>query len=71
MVTLSQGTLDSIRVPLPPLDRQREIASGLLGVDLASNANVLILNELRRVKSALMSVLLTGEVRVKPDEEAA
>ena len=58
-------------VPLPSLDEQRKI------VDVADGFNSFIRSartEVRahlRLKRALMSVLLTGELRVTPDTEAA
>jgi type I restriction enzyme, S subunit len=60
-----------IRVPLPPLSEQREIAAARR--DIASRLEIegAWKRALCHLKSALMSVLLTGEVRVKPDEEAA
>jgi type I restriction enzyme S subunit len=71
MVTLRQGTLESISVPVPPQDLQQEIAGRLGSIEFAADANAVTLRQLRQVKVAFMSVLLTGEVRVKPDEEAA
>lgn len=56
--------------PLPPLAEQREIAASLRAIGsqvVAAREHVV---SLRQVKSALMSVLLTGEVRV-PTEEGA
>jgi type I restriction enzyme, S subunit len=60
-----------ILVPLPPLPEQREIAA--LKRTLASRleAERAYCEGLRSAKAALMSVLLTGEVRVKSDEDAA
>ena len=58
-------------VPCPPLDEQRTI------VDIAGSFTVAIqsaranVRSLQRLKQALMSVLLTGEVRVTVDTEAA
>ena len=58
-------------VPLPSLDEQRKIAdvaAGFNGIIRAAKAEVL---GRRRLKRALMSVLLTGELRVTLDTEVA
>ena len=55
---------------LPPLSEQREIAAILSSVDDAIEESQTVMDRLRVVKSALMSVLLTGELRVIPDPEA-
>jgi type I restriction enzyme S subunit len=66
----TQGIANTI-VPVPPPSEQVEIVSAahLLEGRLAAEGELVA--GLRATKSALMSVLLTGEVRVKPDEEAA
>lgn len=58
-------------LPLPSLGEQKLMTRALRDIDEVLEANVAQLEQLRSIKSALMSVLLTGEVRVKPDEEAA
>lgn len=58
-------------VPCPPLDEQRtivDIAGSFTGAIQSARANV---RSLQRLKQALMSVLLTGEIRVTADTEAA
>jgi hypothetical protein len=40
-------------------------------MDDSRDREVSVRDQLRVVKSALMSALLTGELRVKPDEDAA
>lgn len=59
-----------LRLPVPPLAEQRAIAEGLRDADQRIFAEEHYRDQLRAVKSALMSVLLTGELRVKPDEDA-
>ena len=53
------------------IDHPREIVDALGSLTDRENAEGSALGGLRDLKAALMSVLLTGEVRVKPDEEAA
>jgi type I restriction enzyme S subunit len=68
---ISAGDLVQLHVPVPSLDEQRVIASAIdtLGARLSGEHQVR--EQLGNLKTALMSVLLTGEVRVKPDEEAS
>jgi type I restriction enzyme S subunit len=53
--------------PVPRMDEQREIAACLRSIVERSESERATLIELQELKSALMSVLLTGEVRVTPD----
>ena len=64
-------TFYSLPLPVPALSEQAEIADTVGSVDAVRVANEKRRAALRDAKSALMSVLLTGEVRVKPDPEAA
>lgn len=68
---LNAGLVKDVLIPIPALSEQREMARLLDSVDARIRSG----HEERAVhlavKSALMSVLLTGEVRVKPDEEDA
>jgi type I restriction enzyme, S subunit len=61
----------SMRVPLPPLREQQTIAGTLRSLDFRIFEEEAHLACVRAVRTALISVLLTGEVRVKPDGEAA
>ena len=56
---------------IPPLAEQEEIAKVLAGVDQFVNANEAYQTKLTEMKVGLMSVLLTGELRVTPDPEPA
>jgi type I restriction enzyme S subunit len=56
---------------LPPIGEQVEIVSALDSVEQRVVTELKALGAVRTLKKALMSVLLTGEVRVKPDEERA
>jgi type I restriction enzyme S subunit len=61
----------SLALRLPPLEEQEEISAALKAVGRRIESERMAQEQLKDVKAALMSVLLTGEVRVKPDEEAA
>ena len=71
MRNISQEKLRTVVVPVPSTSEQREIA---MIIDACSDR---IIGDgkcfvgLAQLKSALISVLLTGEVRVRVDEEAA
>lgn len=69
--TVTLGKLREYPVPVPPREEQASIAGALRVLDARLRAENALLDQSRTVKSTLMSVLLTGEVRVKPDEEAA
>ena len=56
---------------LPPLPEQRKIAAIHSSVDDTIEENQTIMDRLRVLKIALMSALLTGELRVTPTPEAA
>ena len=68
---LNCGLLKQYPTPVPPMEEQIRIADAMLGLEARQAAEATMAGGLTEVKSALMSVLLTGEVRVKPDEEAA
>lgn len=64
---LRAGDIGRVRIPLPPLPEQRKIAAILCSVDDTIEKAQCTINQAQRVKQALMSVLLTGELRVTPD----
>jgi type I restriction enzyme, S subunit len=68
--SVNQRDVRSLPVPLPNLREQNEIAVLLDSVDDRLGAEMAQAAGLLTTKTALMSVLLTGEVRVKPDEDA-
>jgi type I restriction enzyme S subunit len=68
---LNCGLLKLYPVPVPLPDEQAHIANTMLGLDARLTSEMTVSGALADVKSALMSVLLTGEIRVRPDEEAA
>ena len=55
----------------PPEAEQAELSGLLFGLDERVAAERATMRAAEALKKALMSVLLTGEVRVKPDEELA
>jgi len=61
----------SMRMPVPTLDEQTEIVGVLAAIDQRLRAELADRHAIEDTKSALMSVLLTGEVRVRVDEESA
>lgn len=71
MRNISQEKLRALLVPLPPHEEQIGIAQSFDNLAARARVERASLDVLRSLKQALMSVLLTGEVRVKPDGEAA
>lgn len=71
MRNISQSALRETVLPLPSLDEQRRIADVVFLCDERIEAESDLLHQSSAVKSALMSVLLTGELRVTPDQDAA
>jgi type I restriction enzyme, S subunit len=71
LVHLRKAELTNWKVALPTIDEQDVIVASLDAVESRLRVETTGLECLRETKSALMSVLLTGEVRVKVDEESA
>ncbi len=63
VAAIYQGDLEQVKIPLPPLDEQRQIVQKLRGADRLVEQNSAVHDELRRLKKSLMQDLLTGEVR--------
>ena len=61
---VSSSILRSLRIPVPPMREQHEIARVGLGMERRIRKETESLALLEQVKSALMTVLLTGELRV-------
>lgn len=71
---LNKSKFSSIPVAIPPASEQERIGASIRECRLSMEANLRAKQQLARLKSALMSVLLTGEVRVNvgaEDEVAA
>jgi type I restriction enzyme S subunit len=65
------GSVKRFKVPRPPHDEQIGIGRALTRVECRIESEEVVVAAWQALKSALMSVLLTGEVRVRPDEDAA
>ena len=68
---INRTKLLAFSVPTPPIDEQKEILATLDVVSSRIQSEHHTLRSTGTLKSALMSVLLTGELRVTPDEGAA
>ena len=68
---VSSSILRSLRIPVPPLREQHEIARVGLGMERRIRKEAKSLALLEQVKSALMTVLFTGELRVSLAPEVA
>jgi type I restriction enzyme S subunit len=68
---VNQEDVASILVPVPSQDEQAQIGTVFLSLDETVTRTRGEFEQLGSLKSALMSVLLTGEVRVRVDEESA
>jgi type I restriction enzyme S subunit len=62
---ISRQTVRNLKIPVPPLDEQREIGRRLRTIDEMIHANQEQVQELRRLKRGLMQDLLTGRVRTR------
>lgn len=71
MLNLNTDILARTPVLLPPVAEQRRIADLLSSMVQAREATVKELGQLQVLKSALLSVLLSGGLRVTPDEVVA
>jgi type I restriction enzyme, S subunit len=64
-------TLKPLLIQVPPPDEQLEIARVIATLGERARVETTVLRSCRSLKSALMAVLLTGELRVTPDKDAA
>lgn len=71
LASINSSQLKALPVPLPTIEVQDEIIRAVSLTSSRLDAESACLEQLRLTKSALMSVLLTGEVRVTPDKAAA
>ena len=65
------GRISELWIPVPNADEQEVISSRLDRLETRIDAETSVKDCLLVLKEALMSVLLTGELRVTPDTEAA
>ena len=68
---INLNTLKPLRVPLPAMMEQTQIAQSVWSIIKHEKTVRQHCDSLKQLKSALMSVLLSGELRVTPDTEAA
>ena len=68
---LNLWILKGFPVPVPSLDEQSAIVNHVSATDARVESEVLSLRGLTELRTGLMSVLLSGELRVAPDSEAA
>ena len=68
---VSKSRFLTLRILVPSLAEQEQIARVLSGADYLIEVNQARLAALTEVKQALMPILLTGELRVTPDPDAA
>ena len=71
LASMNSTQLKRLLVPIPRLDEQEQILERLGVLDARLRLEEGCLNRLSDLKSALVSVLLTGELRVTPDAEVA
>jgi len=62
VAAIYQSDLEQVKIPLPPVDEQRQIVQKLRGTDRFIERNSVVHDELKRLKKGLMQDLLTGEV---------
>ena len=71
LASINSTQLKAFPVPLASLEEQAQIVRSIAVVEARLACEGGCASQLHALKAALMSVLLTGEVRVRPDEEAA
>jgi type I restriction enzyme S subunit len=73
---INANSIQQVKLPLPPLDEQKEIADRISSIDSQIKANQQYKSQLKRFKRGLMQSLLSGTVRTTganievPDEVA-
>lgn len=68
---LNAALIKSVMIPVPSKDEQLQIVAFLESIHTRQRCEESVLGELVELKSALSSALLSGEVRVTPDEKPA
>jgi type I restriction enzyme S subunit len=69
--SINQQDLRALPIPLPALAEQESIVSAALAMAAREFAEQASIKALGRLKSALLHALLTGEIRVSPEEAPA
>ena len=67
LASMNSTQLKNLPLPIPRLDEQDQIVARFGAIDDRLSCEENFLSGLNRLKSALMSVLLTGELRVSSD----
>jgi type I restriction enzyme, S subunit len=67
--TIGLGFFKELKIALPPIEEQRNIANILFSIDDKIQKEKNYYEKLQDIKKGLMQVLLTGEIRVEVDEE--
>ncbi|OYT57296.1 MAG: restriction endonuclease subunit S [Desulfurococcales archaeon ex4484_217_2] len=62
---INKGDLLNLKIPLPSLEEQEKIIRMILTIDKKLKAEIKKKEKLKRIKRALMDLLLTGRIRVK------
>lgn len=65
---ISRAEFENCLIPVPTPEEQKEIAAVITSFDARIDTELRSLSGLQRVKSALAAALLTGQIRVTPDE---
>jgi len=68
---ISGSEIEACLIPLPPMGEQQRIADVIDAVDACLQRDLSLLGQLQVLKSALLSMLLSGGLRVTPDEAVA
>jgi type I restriction enzyme S subunit len=68
---LSGKQIESVLMPLPPIQEQKRIGSVIRSIALKLDNEKAKCYQLQRLKKGLMQVLLTGKIRVKVDDQEA
>jgi len=60
---INANSIQQVKLPLPPVEEQKEIADRLSSIDSQIEANDQYMSQLKRLKRGLMQDLLSGKVR--------
>ncbi|WP_435078137.1 restriction endonuclease subunit S [Halococcus sp. AFM35] len=60
---INANSIQQVKLPLPPMDEQKEIAERIDGIDSQIESNQQYKNQLKHLKQGLMQDLLSGAVR--------
>jgi type I restriction enzyme S subunit len=71
LASINSSQLKAFPVPIPPIEEQDGIVSTLATISGRQDVETMWLESLRAFGLALRCALLTGQVRVNPDEESA